>query len=108
MISNAMSYAFNNTEIELILEENDEDIIFCTMNESPYMPPDVLNRIFDKYVSGSTCTKFNKTGTGLGLYLSERIISAHNGKIIAQSFVDNRNKIGFSLPKIQKEAAVVL
>lgn len=106
MISNAISYAFNNTEIELILEENDEDIIFCTMNESPYMPPDVLNRIFDKYVSGVCGTRFNKTGTGLGLYLSEQIISAHKGKMIAESFVENKNKIGFAIPKIRESVAI--
>lgn len=107
MISNAVSYAFNNTEIEIVLEENDNDIIFYTVNKSPYMSKDVLNHIFDKYVSGSACTKFNKTGTGLGLYLSEQIITAHNGKIFAESFDDNRNKIGFSVPKTQKEAAAV-
>lgn len=106
MISNAISYAFNNTEIELILEENDEDIIFCTVNESPYMPPDVLNRIFDKYVSGVCGTRFNKTGTGLGLYLSEQIISAHKGKMIAESFVENKNKIGFAIPKIRESVAI--
>ncbi len=106
MISNAISYAFNNTAIELVLEENDENIIFCTINESPYMPPDILNRIFEKYVSGVCNTRFNKTGTGLGLYLSEQIISAHNGKIIAESFIENKNKIGFAIPKIRESITI--
>ncbi len=99
MISNAASYAFNNTEIKIMLEDNENEIMFYTINESPYMPSNVINHIFDKYVSGTPCTKFNKTGTGLGLYLSEQIISAHNGKMIAESFADNKNKIGFMIPK---------
>ncbi len=106
MISNAVSYAFSNTEIEIVLEDTDDELIFYTVNESLYMPQDVLDRIFDKYVSGSPCTKFNKTGTGLGLYLSQQIISAHNGRIIAESFIENKNKIGFRIPKVYSKAAV--
>lgn len=107
MISNAVSYAFKDTVIEIVLEENDDEIIFYTINQSPYMPSDVLNRIFEKYVSDPSHTKFSKTGTGLGLYLSEQIITAHKGKIIAESSIENKNKIGFKMPKhINKAIAI--
>ena len=43
MISNAVSYAFNNTEIEIVLEDNEEELIFYTLNKSPYMSKKFYN-----------------------------------------------------------------
>lgn len=106
MISNAISYAFKDTVIEIMLEGNSKEIIFYTINQSPYIPSDVLNRIFEKYVSDPSHTKFSKTGTGLGLYLSEQIITAHKGKIIAESSMENKNKIGFKMPKAFSEVSI--
>jgi len=107
MISNAISYAFQNTTVEIILEEENDEIIFNTINQSPYMSKDVLNSIFEKYVSDPSRIKFSKTGTGLGLYLSKQIIAAHGGKMLAQSDIDNKNKIGFKIPKCLRQNAVL-
>jgi len=99
MVSNAVSYAYDNTVIEIGLKEDKNSISFYTTNSSPYIPSDILNHVFDKYVSGPASAKFSKVGTGLGLYLSEKIIEAHKGKIIAKSEKDNKNTFGFKIPK---------
>jgi len=39
--------------------------------------------VFEKYYS--TAKKFRKTGTGLGLFLSQQIIKAHGGEIVVTS-----------------------
>ena len=39
--------------------------------------------IFNKYYSAAK--KFRKIGTGLGLYLSQKIIESHGGEITVQS-----------------------
>ena len=65
-----------------------------------------MNNLFKKYVSHAA--KFNKVGVGLGLYLSKKIINAHNGKIFAKSYEDNHNMFGFTIPivnKTRKESA---
>ena len=99
LISNSISYAIKNTEVKISLEKEDENLIFKTTNSSPYIPPDILNTLFKKYVSNPAHSKFDGIGTGLGLYLTEKIISAHNGRIIAKSSEENKNTFGFIIPK---------
>lgn len=99
LISNSISYAIKNTEIEITLDEKNEELEFKTINSSPYIPPDILNTLFKKYVSNPVHSRFDGIGTGLGLYLTEKIVSAHNGRIIAQSSKENKNTFGFIIPK---------
>ena len=51
---------------------------------------DILPNLFDKFVT-KTLGNENKRGTGLGLYISKAIISAHKGKIFAYN---NKQGVG--------------
>ena len=100
MMGNAISYAYNNTQIDINIKQDKSGISFDAKNESAYINPETMNNLFKKYVSHAA--KFNKVGVGLGLYLSKQIIDAHNGDIYAKSFKDNHNMFGFTIPVINK------
>ncbi len=58
---------------------DDEGYVVCRLcNNGGTIPPEVLPKIFDPYFS----TKDEKTGTGLGLYMSKTIIQKHLGGVI--------------------------
>ena len=100
ILGNTISYAYDNTQIEVTIKQDENGICFEAKNESAYINPETMNNLFKKYVSHAA--KFNKVGVGLGLYLSKQIIDAHDGEIYAKSFEDNHNIFGFILP-IKKE-----
>ncbi len=100
ILGNAISYAYDNTQIDVTIRQDENGIGFEAKNESAYINPETMNNLFKKYVSHAA--KFNKVGVGLGLYLSKQIIDAHNGDIYAKSFEDNHNIFGFILPIVNK------
>lgn len=95
LIYNAVSYSFENTEIDVVLSFNDEFLLFEIKNNGNYIPAETIKMIFNKNISLNN--GYNKMGTGLGLYLSKEIILAHNGEMIAKSFPNNKNIFGFKL-----------
>ncbi len=96
LISNAIKYAYKNTELNLSIYSDYGSIIFEFENKSPYIPKEKQNTIFARYVSYAELHK--EIGTGLGLYSSKKIIESHGGEIYVKSFEDNRNIFGFKIP----------
>ena len=96
ILGNAISYAYDNTQIFITVKQDNNSIVFEAKNKSSYINPETMNNLFKKYVSHAA--KFNKVGAGLGLYLSKQIVNAHKGEIYAESFKDNHNLFGFVIP----------
>lgn len=97
LLSNAITYGFNNSVIEISLENSCDSLTFYVKNQSKEIPPNELSTIFNKF-QRSKYTSINIPGTGLGLYLVKQIIECHNGKIFAKSSKDGVCIFGFSLP----------
>ena len=96
LLSNAINYAYSSTVVYVSLQSIGDNVEVRVKNSSKYIDPDSMAKLFRKYVTHSE--KFNKVGIGLGLYLSKKIIDAHNGKIIAESSQDQHNTFGFIIP----------
>ena len=83
LIQNAISFSQNESEIKLSTEKNANEVKLFVTNKGVGISPEDLDMIFHKYYSGQS--KFRKAGTGLGLYLSQQIVLAHEGKIEVDS-----------------------
>ena len=96
LLSNGIKYAYKNTELNVISYHNGENVGFKFENRSPYIPPEKQKLVFDQYVSFAE--SHNELGIGLGLYTSQKIVEAHNGKIFVESHKDEKNVFGFEIP----------
>ncbi len=101
LLSNAITYGFKHTIIEINLRTNKNSIEIAVQNISKHIPKNELSVIFNKFKK-TGFSNFNKAGTGLGLYLSKQIINLHNGKIYAKSLEDGRCIFGFRIPTSTK------
>ncbi len=81
-------------KIKVILSKKDESVQIIIKNNGGNIPNDIINRIFEPYFT----TKFEKQGTGIGLYMSQIIIQTNmKGKIKVQN-IKNGVKFKITLP----------
>jgi two-component system, OmpR family, sensor histidine kinase VicK len=88
ILENAVEFTEKGT-ITLKLNENltTREILLTISDTGRGINPEILPNLFTKFVSKS------QNGTGLGLYISKKIIEAHGGKIWAENCYDRNNKI---------------
>lgn len=81
LLENAAKYA--NEESQVVVEaypENDKAKIFVK-NDCNVIPPEKLNRLFEKFVRLDDNTTRTTRGTGLGLFIVKGLVEAMNGEI---------------------------
>lgn len=97
LINNAISYGANGTAIDITASQRENEVIITVKDYGKGIPAEDIKKIFQKYYS--TAKKFRKTGTGLGLFLSQQIIKAHQGSLNVTSELDNFTEFCIKLPK---------
>lgn len=97
LLSNAITYAYENSSIVVKIISDDNNFDFSVENMSLPIPENELRTIFDKYKK-TKYSKFNKAGNGLGLYLSKQIVELHGGNIYARSSQNGSCVFGFRIP----------
>ncbi|MBX2925586.1 MAG: ATP-binding protein [Chitinophagaceae bacterium] len=82
LIDNAIKYSGKNKTVTIVLhKKNNNNAILQVVDEGEGIQHAEKKRVFDKfYRSGSERTRQTK-GTGLGLYLTKKIIAGHKGTI---------------------------
>ena len=93
LILNAISFSEPSSKIDVALCNNDKNIYIKITNYGKSIKKEELKHVFDKYYT--TAKKFRKVGTGLGLYLSNKIVEAHKGKIFVESNEENEEYTTF-------------
>ncbi|MGH9085950.1 MAG: sensor histidine kinase [Acidimicrobiales bacterium] len=86
--------------VELALRDGAAEVVVS--DRGPGIAGDVLERIFDKFVRGRGDAV---SGTGLGLYISRQIVSAHHGRIWAESDPGEGARFRFTIP-VEADAPV--
>ena len=64
-------------------------------NQGPQVPPEHLERIFDKFYRVTAADRV--TGTGLGLSICKGIVEAHGGRIWAEN-ISGGFAFNFTIP----------
>ena len=101
LLINAIEYSNKNSKILVNLYEEDNNLCFSITNSGIGINLENPNLIFEK--CESLAQKQKSIGTGLGLYISKKIIDAHGGKIFVKSLPDENTTFTFTLPKCDRK-----
>jgi PAS domain S-box-containing protein len=97
LLDNATRYTPAETHISIHTQSFDNWLHISVVDQGPGIPSEKQKEIFKKYVRGEGDVE----GTGLGLYISRKIVEAHGGRIWVDSPSSDQVKgtvFTFSLP----------
>ncbi|MBI5944179.1 MAG: DUF4118 domain-containing protein [Chloroflexi bacterium] len=97
LLSNSVKYAPEKTVIRVRAFVEGDAIHVQVSNQGPQVPPEHLERIFDKFYRITAADRV--TGTGLGLSICKGIVEAHGGRLWAENVPDGF-AFNFTLPLI--------
>ncbi len=101
LIENACQALRNNSEriyVATGYSKNENSVMIIVADEGEGMPQSMIKKIKDPFFT----TKREKGGTGLGLAVSSRIISAHKGRLNFESEPGKGTKAIIKLPAINE------
>ncbi|HMR89039.1 MAG TPA: HAMP domain-containing sensor histidine kinase [Saprospiraceae bacterium] len=101
MVENGIKYSPKPAKIDIIVKENPKHIIIEVTDEGIGIPEKEKSKVTGQfYRVGSEETRETK-GTGLGLYIVDKITKAHNGFMDIQNNTPKGSKFIITLPKKQ-------
>jgi PAS domain S-box-containing protein len=95
LLGNAIKYAAG-TPIEVSLAQDRETAILEVRDRGPGVPEEALPRIFNRFERGVSMQHYG--GMGLGLYVVQEIVRAHNGTVSAHNQPDGGARFSVRLP----------
>ena len=99
LLTNAINFAPPNSEIKLEIFDKDENLCIAVSDKGSGISEENLPYVFERYFT----KKYRKVGTGLGLYLSKKIVRLHNGDIRAESIPNKKTTFTVELPACHAE-----
>jgi two-component system, NtrC family, sensor histidine kinase KinB len=95
LVSNALRYAPEGSQIQLGAEEREGAVRFWVRDGGPGLSREHQQRVFDKFFRGPGA---KGPGVGLGLYIAREIVQAHGGEIGVESAPGQGARFWFTLP----------
>ena len=101
LVGNAVQHGAPRTMVGVTLIGEDADVILRVHNYGAAIPPSELNGIFSpfKRFKGGAAPTRDAGNLGLGLYIAERIVTAHDGTIDVRSSAEAGTLFSVRLPR---------
>lgn len=96
LLINAINHSPRGGKVEVRLESDSYQQVVKILDLGQGIPTDELAHLFERFYQGSSDRQ--SQGSGLGLYLSRQIITAHGGTIWAENLLPSGALFGFRLP----------
>lgn len=98
LLDNAIKFSRDGGKYELSIKKQGSKIITSIYNEGEGISEDDLPFVFDRFYKSDRSRGLDKTGVGLGLFISKTIIDAHNETIKAESEYGKWCRFTFTMP----------
>jgi signal transduction histidine kinase len=101
LIANALQYSPENSAVTVTVAGRGEDLLLSVHNEGDPIPPGKTNAIFESFTRGQNgnAGPGGAANLGLGLYITKKIVLAHQGEISVVSTAEAGTTFTVRLPR---------
>ena len=101
LVGNALEHGSDRTAVAVDVQGTDDEITIAVHNRGVAIPEDRLDGIFNAMKQQTARSKSQGSGAnlGLGLYIADRIVHAHKGKIGVESSEERGTTFTVHLPR---------
>jgi len=98
LLDNADKYSPPGTDIAIEARADQGAVTLCVRDAGRGLPPDDLERVFEKFYRADNSDAQMAYGYGLGLYVCRQLVEAHGGRIWAENDPASGAVFSFTLP----------
>ena len=100
LLANALKFTPRGGRIDVAAEERGADILVTVADSGVGIPPEHLDRIFDRFYRVPMPAGSAVEGTGLGLSICKAVVEEHGGRIWVESQVGRGSTFFVTIPKL--------
>lgn len=97
LLDNAVKYSPNGTPVEVTLTCEVDRFVLVVRDYGPAIPTALRERVFERYFQGHADNQ--RSGLGLGLYITREIAAAHGGGLTVESSEAEGTTFSIRLPR---------
>src|SRR6266516_3784642 len=99
LVDNAIKYGATEGHVWIgALAVDDQMIEVSVRDNGPGIPPDAIERVFERFYRADKARSREQGGTGLGLSIVKHIVQSHGGEVWTKSTVGQGTTFLFTLP----------
>ena len=98
-VYNALFYTLPGGSVTVELSEQTGNVFFRVKDTGIGVPKEEQKHLFTQFYRAKNARDIRPDGTGVGLFISKKVIAAHHGTILFESVEGKGSTFGFSLSK---------
>ena len=99
LVDNAVKYGRSEGQVWIGARAVDDQMIEVSVRDNgPGIPPDAIERVFERFYRADKARSREQGGTGLGLSIVKHIVQSHGGEVWTKSTVGQGTTFLFTLP----------
>ncbi len=99
LLSNAVKFSDQESEVEILTGADGDHITIAVVDKGRGIAPEMQGKLFDRYKQVESEDATKRGGTGLGLYISKKLVTEMGGTITLQSRLDEGSTFTIKLKR---------